>query len=271
MPAITTKDGLIDYAFRRLGAPVIEINVDRQQAEERLEDAIQFFTERHFDGVEKALFNYAVTQDDIDQGFLNVDNFGAINGASGEGEGDTPTGKDVVSVVRVFRFGAGTSNMFNVRYQMALNDYFGINRNLFNGTAMGIASYSSTKRYISLIEQQFEPEKQIQFNKVTNKLHIDMDWNDDVTVGKNLLIEAFVAINPDIFGEIYNDILLKKYFTALLKKQWGDNLSKFDNVALPGGAVMRGGQIVAEANEEIMRLEQEVLLTYELPINFTVG
>ena len=217
MAALNSRDGLLDYAYRRLGEPVIDINVDRQQAEERLDDALQFFT------------------------------------------------KDVVSVVKVFRFGQNSTGMFDVRYQMALNDYFGINRNLFMGTGQGIASFDSTKRYISLIEQLFEPEKQIKFNKVTNRLHIDMDWSEDATVGKYIVIEAYVALSPTIFTEIYNDILLKKYFTALIKRQWGANLSKFDNVALPGGATMRGGE------EEIIRLEEEVRLTYELPIDFTIG
>ena len=271
MAALNSRDGLLDYAYRRLGEPVIDINVDRQQAEERLDDALQFFTERHFDGVERALFSYPVTQTDIDNGFVDMDSLGAVNGASGATASSAPTGKDVVSVVKVFRFGQGTVGMFDVRYQMALNDYFGINRNLFMGTGQGIASFDSTKRYISLIEQLFEPEKQIKFNKVTNRLHIDMDWSEDATVGKYLVIEAYVALSPTIFTEIYNDILLKKYFTALIKRQWGANLSKFDNVALPGGATMRGGEIYREAEEEIIRLEEEVRLTYELPIDFTIG
>ena len=271
MAIINSRDGLIDYAYRRLGEPVIDINVDRQQAEERLDDALQFFTERHFDGVERALFTYPVTQSDIDNGFVDMDGLGAVNGASGATASTAPTGKDVVSVVKVFRFGSGNTNMFDVRYQMALNDYFGINRNLTMGGGGGMAKYDSTKRYISMLEQMFDPEKQISFNKVTNRLHIDMDWSADVSVGKSLVIEAYVALSPTIFTEIYNDILLKKYFTTLVKRQWGANLSKFDNVALPGGASMRGGEIYREAQEEIIRLEEEVRLTYELPIDFMTG
>mgnify|MGYP003638824923 FL=1 len=271
MATLSSRDQIVDYAFRRLGDPVIEINVDRQQAEERLDDALQLFTERHFDGVERGLFTYQVTQSDIDNGFVDIDGLGAVNGASGATASTAPTGKDVVSVIKVHRFGDGTTNMFDVRYQMALNDYFGINRNLFMGTGQGLASYSSTKRYISMIQDMFEPEKMVRFNKVTNRLHIDMDWSEDVTVGKFLVIEAYVALNPEIFTEIYNDILLKKYFTALVKRQWGANLSKFDNVALPGGASMRGGEIFREAQEEIDKLEEEVRLTYELPIDFMTG
>ena len=269
--ALASRDQIIDYAFRRLGEPVIDVNVDRQQAEERLDDALQFFTERHFDGVERALFQYQVTQTDIDNGFVDMDELGVVNGASGATAGSAPTGEDVVSVIRVFRFGDSTANMFDVRYQMALNDYFGINRNLFMGQGMGIATFDSTKRYTSLIQQIFEPEKMIRFNKVTNRLHIDMPWSDDTEVDRYLVIEAYVALSPEKFTEIYNDILLKKYFTALIKRQWGVNLSKFDNVALPGGATMRGGEIYREAEEEITRLEEEVRLTYELPIDFMTG
>ena len=157
MATLSSRDQIVDYAFRRLGHPVIEINVDRQQAEERLDDALQLFTERHFDGVERGLFTYQVTQSDIDNGFVNMEDLGAINGVSGATASTAPTGKAVVSVIKIHRFGDGTTNMFDVRYQMALNDYFGINRNLFMGTGQGLSSYSSTKRYISMIEDMFEP------------------------------------------------------------------------------------------------------------------
>ena len=196
MATLSSRDQIVDYAFRRLGDPVIEINVDRQQAEERLDDALQLFTERHFDGVERGLFTYQVTQSDIDNGFVDIDGLGAVNGASGATASTAPTGKDVVSVIKVHRFGDGTTNMFDVRYQMALNDYFGINRNLFMGTGQGLASYSSTKRYISMIQDMFEPEKMVRFNKVTNRLHIDMDWSEDVTVGKPLLKDNGEQIYP---------------------------------------------------------------------------
>ena len=270
MAIINSRDGLIDYAYRRLGEPVIDINVDRQQAEERLDDALQFFTERHFDGVERALFTYPVTQSDIDNGFVDMDGLGAVNGASGATASTAPTGKDVVSVVKVFRFGSGNTNMFDVRYQMALSDYFGINRGLGYASSMGIARYDSTKRYINMIQDFFQPEKRIRFNKVSNKIHLDYS-QEDMSVDDYLILETYVKIPSTAFSEIFNDVWLKKYATALIKKQWGSNMSKFEGIQMPGGVSLRGGEISAEANEEIQRLEEQLQTTYELPIDFNVG
>lgn len=266
MATITTKEQLIEYSFRQLGKPVVDINVDYQQAEDRLDDALQYFIERHFDGVEKAYFKYEVTQEDIDNSYVDTDALPAVNGADG------PTGKDIVSVVKVFQFGDfSTINMFDVRYQMALSDYFGINRGLGGNSSLGLASYDSTKRYINLIEDMFQPEKAIRFSKVRNKLFMDTNWSEELDPGEFLIIEAYVALDPEKYGEIYNDRYLKRYFTALLKKQWGQNLSKFDNVQLPGGVVLRGGQIVQEANMEIQQIEQEIFTNYELPVDFMTG
>ena len=181
-------DTLIDYSFRRLGAPVVDINVDRQQAEERINDALDFFSERHFDGVEKHYYAHKVTSADI-----------------------------------------------------------------------------------GLVEDFFNTDKNFRFSKVTNRLYIDMDWSEDVDSGSYLLVETFATLNPNEFTEIYNDRLLKEYVTALLKRQWGSNLSKFEGVQLPGGVTLRGAELFTEANEEVQRIEEKVLLEYELPIDFTVG
>jgi len=161
--------------------------------------------------------------------------------------------------------------MFDVRYQMALVDYFGINRGLNANLSLGLANYDSTKRHISLIEDMFQPEKQIRFNKVTNRLHLDMNWTVDLTVNEHIIIEAFVSLNPNIFVEIYNDRMVKEYFTALIKKQWGTNMSKFDGVQLPGGVTLRGSQILIEAMQEIKDIEARYMRDYELPVDFTVG
>ena len=263
----TSRDEIIDYALRRLGSPVVDINVDREQCEDRLDEALQLFAERHFDGTEKAYFKHKITQDDKDNLYIDTNSFGAVNGATGE----APTGRDIMSVVKVFQFGDFSNiNMFDVRYQMALSDYFGINRGLGFNSSMGLASYDSTKRYINLIQDFFQPEKMIRFNKVSNRVHLDMD-KDDLDVGNFLILETFVKTPSATFSEIFDDIWLKKYLTSLIKKQWGSNLSKFEGVQLPGGVSLRGDAISAEANEEILRLEEELSLTYELPINFDIG
>tara|TARA_R110002012_G_scaffold204050_1_gene373614 strand:- start:18495 stop:19301 length:807 start_codon:yes stop_codon:yes gene_type:complete len=268
MAAPNSKQGIIDYAFRRLGAPVIEINVDQEQAEERVDDALQFFSERHFDGVERVYYQYQLTGDDIDNKYIDTNSIGPANGSGGDG----PTGRDILSIVRVFPFGdLSTVNMFDVRYQMALTDYFGINRGLGAQSSMGMARFSSTKQYINMIQQIFDPEKSISFSKVTNRLHIEMDWKRDIQSGEYIVIEAFSSLNPEVFNEIYNDRLLKEYVTALVKRQWGINLSKFDGVQLPGGVSLRGGQIYQEALAEIAQIEQRVYSEYELPTDFQVG
>ena len=215
----SSKDELIDYALRKLGAPVIEINVDREQAEDRLD------------------------------------------------------GRDIVSVIKVFQFGAlkGISSMFDVRYQMALSDYFGINTGLGYQSSLGLASFDSAKRYISMIEDFFQAEKEIRFSKVTNRLLIDSELDKTANAGDFIIIEAYAALNPDKFTEIYNDRLFKKYVTALIKKQWGTNLSKFAGVQLPGGVQLNGPQIYAEAISEIQIIEQEFYSQYELPIDFIVA
>ena len=267
---ITSKQALIDYALRKLGSPVVEINVDYQQAEDRLEDAIEYFQERHYDGVDKVFFRHEVTEEDRANQYINTDNFGPLNGITNDAS--APTGSDIVSITKVLQFGdLSNINMFDVRYQMALNDYFGINRGLGGNSSLGLASYDSTKRYINLIEDFFQPEKTLNFNKVSNRLNIDMNWQDEIQVAEWLIIQAYVKLNPEIYTEIYDDRYLKEYFTALLKKQWGQNLSKFEGVQMPGGVVLRGGQIYQEAQIEIDKVEEMLLSRYELPVDFMTG
>jgi hypothetical protein len=267
MAAPTSRDELIDYSLRNLGSPVIEINVDRQQCEDRLDEALEMFSERHFDGSERAYFRHQITQTDKDNMYISTDNLGPVNGATGDG----PTGKDILSVVKLFQFGNFANiNMFDVRYQMALSDYFGINRGLGGNSSMGLSRYDSTKRHINMIQDFFQPEKMIRFNKVSNKIHLDAN-STDIVVDKYLAIEAYVKVPSITFSQIFDDVWLKKYTTALIKRQWGQNMSKFDGVQLPGGVSLRGGEIYSEANEEIQRLEEELKTTYELPIDFNVG
>lgn len=261
-----SRQTLIEYSLRRLGSPVIEINVDWQQCEDRVDEALEYFRERHFDGVEKVFFKYQVTQDDIDKGYISTENITYPNGVDG------PTGREILSVVRVLQFGNFANiNMFDIRYQMALTDYFGINRNLSGVYSMGLAHYDATKRYIKLIEDLFQPEKAVRFSKVTNKLYLDMKWDQEINAGQWLVIQAYAALNPETYTEIYNDRYLKRYVTALIKRQWGANMSKFDGVALPGGVTMKGTQIYSEAIGEINQIEQEMMYNYELPVDFMQG
>jgi hypothetical protein len=154
MANISSREDLINYSLRHLGAPVIDINVDWQQCEDRLDEALQYFIERHFDGVEKVFFKYQLTEQNITNRYINTEDILSPN------EIDGPTGKEIVSIIKVMQFGQFTNiNMFDVRYQLALTDYFGINRNLSGVYSMGLASYDATKRYIQLIQDLFQPEK----------------------------------------------------------------------------------------------------------------
>ena len=262
-----SRESLIEYSFKRLGAPVIEINVDYTQAEDRLDDALEFFRERHFDGVERVFFSHLVTEEDKKNKYISTNDIGPVNGPTGDG----PKGSDILTVLKIFQFGQfSSSNMFDIRYQLALSDYFGVNRGLNAAVSQGLASYDQTKRYINMIEDFFQPEKALRFSKVTNKLHIDMKWSE-IATGEYLVIEAYAALNENTYTEIFDDRLLKEYVTALIKKQWGANLSKYDGVQMPGGVVLRGGQIQAEADREIDQIEQKFFSQYELPVDFMTG
>lgn len=241
-----SRQELKDYALRRLGHPVIDINVEDGQMEDRLDDALQFFAEYHFDGVERVYNKHLVTDTDITNGYITI-----------------PDG--IMSVIKVFRFDEGTTNMFDVRYQMALNDFFDLSG---NGS---IVEYEQTRRYINMLNDMLNPERMIRFSRVTNQLHIDVNWGEIITEGEYIVYEGWKILDPDTYTEIYDDRLLKEYVTALIKRQWGQNLSKFDGIQLPGGVTFNGGEIYSQADEEVKKIEEEVELKYELPTDFYTG
>lgn len=248
-----SRQTLKDYCLRRLGYPVIQINVDDEQVEDRLDDALQFFAEYHFDGVERMYFPYQVTGQDIQNEYIST----------------TSLSNNIISVLRVFPFseaGTAASNMFSARYQMHLQDYFGLRNGSFN-----LSYYTIAQEYISLVQQYLEPEKAFTFSRVTNRLKLDTNWRDVISPGSYLMIEAYVVLNPETYPEIYNDRLLKEYCTALVKRQWGANLSKFTGIALPGGIQFDGQKLYEEAQTTIDKIEEQVQQKYELPPDFMVG
>mgnify|MGYP003654302311 CR=1 FL=1 len=243
----TSRATLKDYALRRLGAPVIEINVDDAQLEDRIDDALQFFAEYHFDGVEKTYLKHKVEQADIDNEYITVSD-------------------SVISVTRLFQFSEGTVNLFDVRYQMALNDFYGL-----RNPNQSMMHYNITKQHLSMIQDILSPEKSIRFSRVTNQLKVDMKWSEDATVGDYLVAEAYIVLDPEEWPEIYKDRMLKRYVTATFKRQWGSNLSKFDGIQLPGGVQFNGRELMEQAQTEIDKIEDQVQEMYELPPEFTVG
>lgn len=274
----STRQQLIQYCLRNLGHPVIEINVDEEQLEDRVDEALQFFAEYHFDGVEKVYLKYQVQQQDINNGYISLtsnSNFVSGTGASGQNESSmavTETGQTgsvniddlIASVLQVFHFSTGTINMFDVRYQYALND-------LYTFGTIELIHYSVTQQYLSLLRQMLSPEKSVRFSRKNNKLYIDMKWQRDTKVGDWIVIEAYRVMDPRVYPEIYNDMLLKKYLTALFKRQWGINLSKFNGIQMLGGVTFNGQKIYEEATREIEAIESTVQSKWELPPDMIVG
>lgn len=248
MASVTSRQGLIDYCLRRLGQPVVEINIDEDQLEERVDDALEYFQEYHFDGVEKVFLKHLITAEDITNEYI-------------------PMGDPVISVIRVLpipSFDSFQGGFFNEEYQLRLNDL-----NNFSGSSL--IQWEMTQQNFSLVEQLFSIAPTMMFNRKQNRVYLEADWNDKFSVNDVLVIEAYRALNPATFTEVWNDMFLKKYTTALIKRQWGENLKKFQGVVLPGGITLDGKTIYDEAVDEIRQIEEEVNLKYELPIDFNVG
>lgn len=255
--SIGSREYLKDYALRRLGFPVIEINVDDAQVEDRIDDALQFFSQYHFDGVEKAYLPYTITQQDIDNKYIDTSSIPTGS-----------TGAEIVSVQKVFVVDQATSaGMFSVQYQLMLNDYF----NGFLTGSSNLNYYDTTKQYLNMLQLILNPEKQVEFSRVTNKIKLGTDWTTTFKVGEKMLIECYVALDANTFPEIFNDILLKRYVTALIKRQWASNLIKFKDIPLPGGMKFDAALIYSEAVNEITQIEDTVQSKYELPVDFMVG
>jgi|TARA_B100000085_G_scaffold68448_3_gene61184 hypothetical protein len=272
----STRQGLIDYCLRRLGAPVLEVNVADEQIDDLVDDALQFFHERHFDGVEKTYLRYKITQNDIDRGRTpgGSTNAGIVTTtASATIDGGTTTFSfeensnylqippAVIGVNSIFHFDGSntvTNNMFSVKYQLFLNDI------AFNLGYNGLLSYYMARTYLEDIEHLLTTDKQLRFNQRQDRLYIDIDWGS-VSVDDYLILEVWRILDPNDFSRVYNDSFLKLYLTALIKKQWGQNLIKFQGVQLPGGIELNGRQIFDDAQREIDQIMDKMSSTYELP------
>ena len=246
--AITTRQNLIDYCLRRLGAPVTEINVDDDQVSDRIDDAIEFFQEYHFDGVEKVFLKHTITQTDIDNEYIDVVD-------------------PIISVLRVLpipNFNSFQSGFFNEEYQLRLND-------LDSFTGSSLIHWAMSQVNFSLVEHLFSIQPTLLFNRKQDRVYLETDWANKFEVGTILIIEAYRALDPATYPQVYNDMFLKKYATALIKQQWGSNLKKFTGVTLPGGITLDGQTIFSEATEEINKIEEEMSLKYELPPDGYIG
>ncbi len=324
--ALASRIDLQDYCLRRLGHPVIEINVDDAQLSDRLDDSLQFFQEYHFDGVERTYVKHEVTgsklkltanlggnftkgdiltggtsgaiaefyQTDSTAQFLEFEQVrsgtfvasetvtGSISGATatisatdfytkGDIEnGYFPVSNNIIGITRVFNFGGAATNntkdgqLFDLMYQFRMND-------LYNLMGADMIYYSVVQTHLSTLEQLLVGQRQIRWNRKTDRLYVDTDWDKTYNIGDFIVAEAYAILDPNTYTEVYDDMFLKKYTTALFKKQWGDNLKKFAGIQMPGGVTLNGETIYNEAVQEIQAIEQEMQLKYELPPQFMIG
>ena len=271
----TTRQELKDYAYRQLGAPVLDINIDDDQADDLMDDAIQFFNERHYNGVEKMYLKHELTQEDIDRGKADgtsgvgivttsvnsssVSGLGTVTSNWYENSNYLPVPDSVIGVEKVFKFDSSTisSGMFSIKYQLFLNDLYQFN-------SIDLLQYSMVKTYLEDIDFLLTTDKQIRFNQRQDRLYLDIDWAAE-EAGQYIVLECWRALDPTAYSQIYNDPWLKKYLTALLKKQWGQNLIKFKGVRLPGGIEFNGREIYEDGQREIDTLLEKMTSEYEVP------
>ena len=318
--ALSTRQELIDYCLRRLGFPVIEINVDDDQISDRVDDAIQLWQEHHFDGVERVYIKKALEGSTLNltssatfnagetitggtsgakaivdksssgtkviyENVSTVEKFEANEVITGEDSGVTATissivkgniengyiaiADNILGVTRMFKFGGvgSTSNsdgLFDIDYQFAQND-------LYNLLAADVTYYSMVKTHMNVLESLFVNDRAIRFNRKTNKLYIDTDMDRTFNIGDYVIAEGYALVAGADYAEVYDDMWLKKYTTALIKRQWGENMKKFGGIQLPGGVTLNGDQIYSEAVNEIAQIEEEMQNRYELPPTFMTG
>jgi len=234
-----------EYCLRKLGKPVIEINVDDDQVDDRINEALAFYWDYHFDGADKVYYKYQITAQDINNKFIKMPD-------------------NILGVVDIFPIGQAlnTNNLFNIRYQIALND-------LYTLTSVSMVPYYMALQHIQFLEEFLVGKQPLRYNRNTNNLFIDMDWTI-VNPGDYLILVAYQVINPDLYTRSWSERLLQNYATALIKEQWGQNLKKFNGMQLPGGLTFNGQQIFDEAVQERKAIEKE-MYDSSLPITDMIG
>jgi len=266
----STRETLKQYALRSLGKPVIEINVDNDQLEDRLDECLQFYSQYHYDGIRRTYLKYKLT--DVDKNRLKASTptteVATKNGVTTtwyEANNYIVVPETVISVVNVLPFSDKANlNMFDVRYQLRLND-------LYDFASTSIINYDMVLRHLDFLDQILVGMKPIRFQQHDNRLYIDMDWSNDLMVNEYLVIECYRKLDPATYTDIYNDIWLKRYITAQFKRQWGSNLSKFNGVTMLGGVTLNGEKLFTEAQTEIEKLEKEIRDSYEIAPTFMIG
>ena len=271
MATPNSKATFKEYIKRKLGAPVLEINIDEDQFDDRIDEALQYFSQYHYDGVERVYLKYQVTQADIDRArsdnslatVTDIDN--TTTAVWKEQKNYIPVPSSVMSIVKVFPMtDKSSTGMFDIRYQLRLND-------LYDFSSTSVIHYEMTMQHLDFLDHILVGETAIRHNQHQNRLYLDADFQQDFVDGDYILIECYRNLDPATYPDVWNDIFLKKYCTQLIKKQWGANLSKFQGVQMLGGVSLNGEQIYTQAQEEIDKLEEQIQLAYELPPMHMIG
>jgi hypothetical protein len=243
----TSRDEFKEYCLRKLGKPVLEINVDDDQIDDRVDESLKYYYDYHFDGSEKIYYKHLITEQDKVNKYITLPD-------------------NIIGAVKIFPIGdpvVGHQDLFNIRYQIALND-------LYTLTSVSLIPFYMTMQHLALIQQIIVGQKPIRYNRHTNRLYVDMDWNVH-TGATYLLVEAYMVVDPDVFTDAWGDRWLQEYCTAKIKYQWGTNLTKFTGLELPGGIKFNGEKILDDAKQEIDKLEQEMISSYSLPVSDMIG
>ena len=277
----STKQELIDYCKRQLGAPVLEINVADDQIDDLLDDALQLFNERHYDGVERMYLKHEITQEEIDRGkasgttgvgivtttaeSTSVSGIGTITTKWYENSNFLQVPDSVIGVEKIFKFDTSSisGGMFSIKYQLFLNDLYQFN-------SIELLQYSMVKTYLEDIDFLLTTDKQVRFNQRQDRLYMDIDWAAQ-TAGTYLVLDCWRALDPLSYTKVYNDRFLKLYLTQLIKRQWGMNLIKFKGVKLPGGLELNGREIYDDAQRELEYIKEKMATEYELPPLDAIG
>lgn len=244
--AIHSREEFKEYCLRKLGKPVIEINVDDDQVEDRIDEALKYYWDYHFDGTEKVYYKHQFTEEDVVNKYVTLPD-------------------NIIGAVNIFDIGdyISVNNIFNIRYQIALND-------LYTLTYQSMVPYYMAFQHIQLLEQLLVGKQPIRYNRRTNKLYVDVNW-DKIVPGYYLVVEAYQIVDPTEYSDVWNDWWLQRYATQLIKKQWGTNLTKFTGMSLPGGVQFNGEKIYNDAHEDIEKLEAEMINSYSLPVADMIG
>jgi len=262
MASPTSKAELKEYCLRRLGKPVLEINVSDDQVDDAIDYTIQKFQQFHYEGAERVYLKHQVTQDVIDRAKGTNDTSSvskAGNDTWKEGNGYIEVPDHITAIEGLFSFtDKGTRNMFDIRYQMRLND-------LYDFTSTQFYHYYMIQQHLETIDFILEGIKPVRYSQVQDRLYIDFDWTTDALVDQYIVIKCWRALDPNTWTEIYNQMWVKDYATAKIKKQWGQNLTKFSGVQMPGGVTLNGEMIYNDAVEELKILDEQLRTTWETP------